>query len=706
MSKRFFQFCAVGMVQAAALAGGAPGDLAKEAANAHREPHLRWRRLHAEPEAPVERWFVPGPLGHEPGATPPEPGERAFLTRSFTLQPQAEVREWGERNGLGPRLPFSHNLSRVFPPTLFDEHPEYFPLVDGKRQRPRPGRVNWNPDLGEPAVVAHAADAARRYFEENPDAVSFALGTNDGLLYGESEATLRWVYPPRYYRERPDYSDLVFQFMNRVAEDLERDYPQKHLGALAYYWSENTPSFPLHPKVLPFLTADRSQGYDRAFRRQEERLQRAWGGLGAERLGIYDYVYGNGFLIPRLHTELLARHVRHARRAGFTDYFAEVYPNWGLDGPQPWLLAQLIQDPEQSHRRLLDEYYRRFYRAAERPMRRFFERCEEQWMRQDGASYWLKHYRNESQAAVFPPAVCAELRGLLDRAAEAAADDAMVAARVRLTSDAFAVTERFVEFDAARARLMRTVIAATAGDAAARDRLPRVRAAEAEARARFEGTYRETRSSQPLSISTHQVGDYLRSDWGPAAEWVMAGRGEPTGLELLDEPRWAGEASGASMIAGLPFRVPLPGRWEGRSEPWEGLKSDLRDDDEGGRLLRLENHKTSMIHQSVALPNIGEFAASMRMRGRIGLSSRALLRVTWYGLDQRELPGEMAVGLMEGEWRDWVRVMVTARAPDEAVYAAVSLHIRNQQRGDWLEVARPSLRLLDNDDASGDDRRE
>ena len=24
-------------------------------------------------------------------------------------------------------------------------------------------------------------------------------------------------------------------------------------------------------------------------------------------------------------------------------------PNWGLDGPMPWLTAQLLQDPEQSN---------------------------------------------------------------------------------------------------------------------------------------------------------------------------------------------------------------------------------------------------------------------------------------------------------------------------------------------------------------------
>ena len=57
------------------------------------------------------------------------------------------------------------------------------------------------------------------------------------------------------------------------------------------------------------------------------------------RLGLYDYLYGAGFLIPRIHTRLIAEHLKHAAEAGFTDYYAEVNPNWGLDGPMSWLVA-------------------------------------------------------------------------------------------------------------------------------------------------------------------------------------------------------------------------------------------------------------------------------------------------------------------------------------------------------------------------------
>ena len=289
-------------------------------------------------------------------------------------------------------------------------------MVDGKRERPAEHSQTWNPDLSRPDVAIHAASVARDAFIADPGRVSFGLGVNDGLLYGESPELLAAVSPLRWFRGRPDYSNLTFRFLNRAGEELARSHPDKFLGALAYYWEENTPDFPVHPQVLPFLTADRSQGYDPAFWREEFSLQERWAKAGPQRLGLYDYLDGTGFVIPRIHPRLIAESLRHARGIGFTDYFGEASPNWGIDGPMTWMVAQLLSDPQQSADLLLDEYYKRYFQESAVPMRRFFERCEEQWMRQPGHPYWLKHYRNDSQADLFPSAVCAELRQLLDDA--------------------------------------------------------------------------------------------------------------------------------------------------------------------------------------------------------------------------------------------------------------------------------------------------
>ena len=526
-------------------------------------------------------YFMPGRLGvvDVPAPRPqitnnPRPKNSAapraagFLTRNIGLR-QGEEAEWGRHNAITPGLPFSHHLAAVFPPSLYAAHPDFFPLAYGGRLKPAANAQYWNPDLGRQDVANFAAEQARRYFDANPNAISYSLGINDGLVFGESPETLAFTgvasndgttkplqnqnghsqeeteatedsirtqrtarssplssLPPvqinrpnsdgiprqdlqekteatervsvsasqhfpalRWFRGRPDFSALVFTFMNRAATELAKTHPDKYLGCLAYYWCENVPPFPVDPHVIPFLTADRSQSYDPAFRREEFELQEKWGkalgieptkhtnqtngfsgaqartepflqegtertegkpqtegsdqvrsplalrspvqtgsaqnfrisdsqsvSISPERLGLYDYLDGQGFLVPRVPIHAFAEHIRHAREMGFTDYYGESSRNWGLDGPLPWTIAQLLSDPDRNVDALLDDYYTLYFQAAAAPMRRFFTRCEEQWMHQPGPSYWLKHYRNESQAVLFPPEVCRELRALLDEA--------------------------------------------------------------------------------------------------------------------------------------------------------------------------------------------------------------------------------------------------------------------------------------------------
>lgn len=662
---------------------------------ARRAPHQNWREARLHDQAPeFERWFIPGPLGHEPGASGPYLGPRAYLTRSFAGADRPEERAWQEHNDLGPGIAFSHNLSNIFPPALFDTHPEYFPELGGKRWRPPAhGPVLWNPDLGEPAVARHAAQVARDFFSAKPDAITFALGINDAMRFGDSPATARWTTPTRYFRDRPDYSDLVFNFMNRVAADLEADWPNKHLGALAYYWTEQTPTFPVHPKVLPFLTADRSQGYDRDFRGEERALQHRWVAAGPERLGIYDYLYGYGFLVPRLHTALLARHLREARDAGFTDYYAEVYPHWGLAGPQPWLVAQLLRDPDQSAKRLLEEYHRRHFRTAAAPMRRFHALCERQWMSQEGPAYWLKHYRSDSQASLYPAPVRRQLRALLDEAARRAEPDPVAAARVKLVSAAFSVSERYVEMVEARQALALAVLARRTG--ASELALTEKRKRDRDARAAFLTTLESVRRDQPLAFGPVHLDDVLRDDWGPAADDLIAGKDPRAGRELLPDPAWSGPLTAELRQGDLLLEPALTAGWRTRSEPWKNLRAELLPSaiSDSGRVLRLEHNKHSQFETWTRIPEGGETSLVIDVRGHAGPLTRLFLRASWLTEDFRRTGRPQAIALPAGDWPEGTLLHLPLRErPANAAAVHFILTVFDQQAEDWLELSAPSVR--------------
>jgi hypothetical protein len=298
------------------------------------------------------RWFMPGPLGEsipqmDSLAVPigGEVREPAWLSREFWgLGPGGD--EWAALNGLRRRFAFSHNLSTVFPPELADKHPEWFPILDGGRLRPIPGDHRWQPDLTREDVAAHAADIAARHFVENPRAASFALGVNDSVRFDQSDATRAVVEPLRWHRGFPDYSDLVFGFMNRAAESLGDRAPGMRLGALAYFWAENTPQFPVHPRVLPYLTTDRSQFYDAGYKAADLALIRAWCASGAETVGIYDYSYGSRFLVPRIYHREMIGAIAAAHTIGARGYFAEMNSHRGFDAFKGWATARTLWDGE------------------------------------------------------------------------------------------------------------------------------------------------------------------------------------------------------------------------------------------------------------------------------------------------------------------------------------------------------------------------
>ena len=168
------------------------------------------------------------------------------------------------------------------------------------------------------------------------------------MRFDQSETTLRARGPLRWFRGKPDYSDLVFGFMNCAADEVARQHPGKLLGAYAYYWCENTPTFPVRENIVPWLTANDTQGYDAAFVAEDRALIGRWCRSGARVVGMYDFLYGSPFLVPRLATRLTAESIRFAHDAGVRAYFAEAYAQWMFDGPKLWVTAQLLWNPQQS----------------------------------------------------------------------------------------------------------------------------------------------------------------------------------------------------------------------------------------------------------------------------------------------------------------------------------------------------------------------
>ncbi|GAB4280662.1 MAG: hypothetical protein Tsb0018_09850 [Opitutales bacterium] len=392
-------------------------------------------------------WYCPGLLGeHIPQrrdwslAEFIYTHEPSYLSRELIGLNTEEERLWAKRNRLRPRFNYHHNLHTIFTQSVFEKHPEFFASVNGIPLPPTGDERGPQPNLASLEAAAFAGKAAIRFFEEHPESLSFSLGMNDSLSIGDALPTRALTEPIRFFRNRPDYADLIFTFINRAAETLAPAFPDKYLGCLAYFYAENVPSFPVAPKVIPYITADRSQYYDPNYRLEDEGLIARWRGAGPEITGLYDYYYGAPYAIPRIFTRYIEASLHYAYKQGTRAFTAELYPLWPFDMPKAWLAAQLLWDSSLKRTQLFETLYENYFQEAALPMAAFFSICEEAWIQQNPPGWWLKFYKSPDQAGLFSQSMLTSLRDYLDEA-QAKAHSKIVRTRVQEVSELFSLTE-------------------------------------------------------------------------------------------------------------------------------------------------------------------------------------------------------------------------------------------------------------------------
>ncbi len=698
-------------------------------------------------EALGARWYWPGALGFElapPVArVGPEPRFRredpGFIMRWMHPLATAEETAFGRRNRLVRNHVFNHALFRVFDREAYARAPEAFAVIEGERRVPAgSGRYDPQPDFTSEAAVEVAAAAARRYFEENPGSNTFSLSINDNVLFDESEATREAVSPVRVFRDRPVYTDLVFAFMNRVAERVfdeaglwtTAEGEPRFLTALAYYWTEAAPSIRLHPRVTPVLTSDRAQWHDPAYRAEDRALIADWGRSGAERIATWDYYFGSPYPYPRQFNRWIGESIPHLHAHGTRVFYSQLPSAWGLDGGKAWLAARLLWDPAEDWRALMDEFYERFFGPAAAPMRRFYERAEAHRDATAGPANWIKFYKDEAGIEHFTPEFCAGLRAELEHARAAAADDSRRLRRIEVVSEAFSLTEAYANFHFARRALVRLALnrfgdQATSGTSA----LDEAMVTFINARRDYYRLVRRLVES-PFHHRLSAVLDLGQSDPVPlalAARALAAAAADAKSPAPLPEAvarnaLYRANASAAGRWAG--GGILSPALFENRSLRWEpgppqpvnflgppvpavpGWRFGFRpaprfaiepvfQGREGGRRsgVRMTGADSVSLFTAIAVEAGRDYLLRLRCGWRVSPDNRSVVRVDWFSEEGDELGGDLLFSFPSGESGP-LPLAFPLRAPDGAFWMRLSLFLSRQYPGDHLSVEEADFRTM------------
>jgi len=408
------------------------------------------------------RWYIPTELGENvPSADSVElPAmqrrvEPRFVNRrnhGIDASVPGEGARWRDRVRITDHsyaVPFnrySHFLYLVFPASEYGEtHPEYYPLIGGTRRIPSSDHAqDWQPCTTNPEVIALTIRFGRQWFADHPEANFFSVGMNDSGAFCECESCTALDVPGETFRGQRMLSDRYFTFVKAVADGLREDFPEKYVSCIAYWTVESPPMrVELPSNVMVVITQDVGQWHDRAYKQTDMDFAREWS-EAAGAFGTYDYT-GLGWLMPRVYPHQMAESLRFYDEVGAVAVTNEAWPTWWYSGPQMYVRAKLMWDPELDCDDVLEEFYSGFFGPAEEPMEDFYDTLERCMMTEREGRWFEGLSSVEQQMELWQPGDLEECREAMVGAKRLAGGRAPYEQRVEFVARGFAWCEALLE---------------------------------------------------------------------------------------------------------------------------------------------------------------------------------------------------------------------------------------------------------------------
>jgi len=283
---------------------------------------------------------------------------------------------------------FVHTFNKLVPvEEYFDIHPEYFSEVDGKRISEHTQLCLTNEDVFEIAL-----ERVREWIEAEPDATIFSVSQNDCYNPCQCEKC-------REIDEREgSHSGTLLYFVNRIAEEIEKDYPDKYIDTLAYQYTRKPPKYvrPRRNVIIRLCSIEccfshpleecNAISYPFYYRMSRKDVQdytsfaqdlHEWSKI-ANRLYVWDYVtnFAN-YIMPFPNFHVLQPNIKFMTKNNVKGIFEEGNYAKGGKGEfaelRAYVLAKLLWNPDYDVDLVIDEFLTGYYGNAAAPIRRYID---------------------------------------------------------------------------------------------------------------------------------------------------------------------------------------------------------------------------------------------------------------------------------------------------------------------------------------------
>ena len=282
-----------------------------------------------------------------------------------------------------------HTFHKMIPAKrYFKDHPEYFSEKNGVRTaNPNNEQSSQlcltNPDV-ERIVISNVMERIR----SSPGVRYFGVSQNDTP---NSYCTCKAC--KAIDDEEESHAGTMIRFVNRVAEAVEKEFPDVTIETLAYHYSQKPPKLtrPRH-NVMPCLCSIRcdfsrpmaeSRYGENAKFRDDIRRWREISNL----LYVWDYPSSySSYLMAMPNIRTLRENLRFFRDNGVT----HLYEQGNGQGPhgwfaelKAWITSKLEWNPDQPLEPLLARFFAGYYGAAAPAVRRYFDAVSEECLKRD-----------------------------------------------------------------------------------------------------------------------------------------------------------------------------------------------------------------------------------------------------------------------------------------------------------------------------------
>jgi hypothetical protein len=279
--------------------------------------------------------------------------------------------EYGGPNGL---IGWVHTFSEINPllpaDKYFKAHPEWYSLIKGKRQH-RGAQLCLTNDEMRKELTRNALERLR----SEPGATMISVSQNDNNRPCECDRC-------RAVEDREESpAGLVLQFVNAVAEEVEKEFPDVLVETLAYQYTRKPPKNvrPRNNVIIRLCSIECSFAEPLEAGPQNQKFRsdiEGWSRI-APQLYIWDYVTNfRAYLIPHPNYDVLASNLRYFVRHHAIGLFEQ-----GDSGSRigefvrlrAWLLAHLLWNPEADEKKLVDQFLAGYYGPAAPYLREYLD---------------------------------------------------------------------------------------------------------------------------------------------------------------------------------------------------------------------------------------------------------------------------------------------------------------------------------------------